>query len=125
MRVSKEHKADAEARERAKQKRNLIDNLDARTQAKIVQDFGVRSVTDLTLEQLSKYVPKMATGGIVRRPTIAMIGEAGPEAVVPLNKGGMRPINIYIQGDVYGIDNLDRHIAETANILFAQGALNA
>lgn len=27
-----------------------------------------------------------ATGGIVNRPTIALIGEAGPEAVVPLNK---------------------------------------
>jgi hypothetical protein len=27
-------------------------------------------------------------GGIVRRPTVALIGEAGPEAVVPLGKGG-------------------------------------
>lgn len=27
----------------------------------------------------------MATGGIVTKPTIALIGEAGPEAVVPLN----------------------------------------
>ena len=30
----------------------------------------------------------MATGGIVNSPTLAMIGEAGPEAVVPLSKGG-------------------------------------
>ena len=30
----------------------------------------------------------MASGGIVTRPTIAMIGEAGPEAVVPLNQAG-------------------------------------
>lgn len=29
-------------------------------------------------------IPRMATGGIVTEPTIAMIGEAGPEAVVPL-----------------------------------------
>jgi hypothetical protein len=27
-----------------------------------------------------------ATGGIVNRPTMAMIGEAGPEAVIPLNQ---------------------------------------
>jgi hypothetical protein len=27
-----------------------------------------------------------ATGGIVNRPTVALIGEAGPEAVIPLNK---------------------------------------
>lgn len=32
--------------------------------------------------------PKMATGGIVNKPTIALIGEAGPEAVVPLNMLG-------------------------------------
>jgi TP901 family phage tail tape measure protein len=30
-------------------------------------------------------IPAMAKGGIVRRPTFAMIGEAGPEAVVPLD----------------------------------------
>jgi len=30
----------------------------------------------------------MAEGGIVRKPTLALIGEAGPEAVVPLNRGG-------------------------------------
>lgn len=30
--------------------------------------------------------PRGATGGIVNRPTMALIGEAGPEAVVPLNK---------------------------------------
>jgi hypothetical protein len=31
-------------------------------------------------------VPAMAAGGIVTRPTLALIGEAGPEAVVPLNR---------------------------------------
>jgi hypothetical protein len=30
-------------------------------------------------------VPALAGGGIVRRPTLALIGEAGPEAVVPLS----------------------------------------
>ena len=29
-----------------------------------------------------------ATGGVVNRPTLALIGEAGPEAVVPLSGGG-------------------------------------
>jgi len=31
-------------------------------------------------------VPKLAAGGIVTRPTVAQIGEAGPEAVVPLGR---------------------------------------
>lgn len=30
-------------------------------------------------------IPMLAKGGIVRRPTLAVIGEAGPEAVVPLS----------------------------------------
>ena len=31
-------------------------------------------------------IPELAEGGIVRRPTVALIGEAGPEAVVPLDR---------------------------------------
>jgi len=31
-------------------------------------------------------IPHMAVGGIVRTPTLALIGEKGPEAVVPLNQ---------------------------------------
>ena len=33
-------------------------------------------------------IPMLAKGGIVNGPTLAMIGEAGPEAVVPLSKMG-------------------------------------
>lgn len=44
----------------------------------------------------------LAQGGIVRRPTLAMLGESGPEAVVPLggaSRGGaMQPIIIQIDG---------------------------
>lgn len=32
-------------------------------------------------------IPMLANGGIVTKPTLAMIGEAGPEAVVPLSRG--------------------------------------
>lgn len=44
-------------------------------------------------------IPKLAEGGIVTSPTIAMIGERGPEAVIPLtgrNAGGMGSINITV-----------------------------
>jgi hypothetical protein len=46
-------------------------------------------------------IPRLAMGGIVTRPTLALIGEAGPEAVVPLSgpnvpKGvGGATFNIY------------------------------
>lgn len=38
-------------------------------------------------------VPELATGGIVTKPTLAVIGEAGPEAVVPLSRGKKYGIN--------------------------------
>jgi gas vesicle protein len=38
----------------------------------------------------------MAEGGIVNRPTLALIGESGPEAVVPLSGGGMGNIILNI-----------------------------
>jgi hypothetical protein len=39
---------------------------------------------------------ELATGGIVTRPTAALIGEAGPEAVIPLSKMGAMGGNITI-----------------------------
>ena len=38
----------------------------------------------------------MATGGIITRPTMALMGEAGPEAVIPLSKMGSMGNNITI-----------------------------
>jgi hypothetical protein len=38
----------------------------------------------------------MATGGIVTSPTMALIGEAGPEAVIPLNKANGIGMNITV-----------------------------
>ena len=46
-------------------------------------------------------IPAMAEGGIVNKPTLALIGEAGPEAVVPLSKmnaGGNGDVNINVTG---------------------------
>jgi hypothetical protein len=46
-------------------------------------------------------IPMLADGGIVTSPTLAMIGERGPEAVIPLtgrNAGaGMGDTNVTIQ----------------------------
>jgi hypothetical protein len=35
---------------------------------------------------VAKKIPRLAEGGIVNSPTLALIGEAGPEAVVPLDR---------------------------------------
>jgi len=41
-------------------------------------------------------LPRLAKGGIVTSPTIAMIGEAGPEAIVPLSRGNGMGGNITV-----------------------------
>lgn len=53
---------------------------------------------------LGSAIPAMAAGGIVTRPTLALIGEAGPEAVVPLGRRGgfdadRRPVTIVVELD--------------------------
>lgn len=58
-------------------------------------------------------IPAMADGGIVTRPTLAMIGEAGAEAVIPLSKGknggagglGGGGVNIDIRIDTAMLNN--------------------
>jgi hypothetical protein len=57
-------------------------------------------------------IPSLAKGGIVNRPTLAMLGESGPEAVVPLGRGrgaGMT-INLVINGDVNGFDDFQQKV---------------
>jgi hypothetical protein len=55
---------------------------------------------------------KMAEGGIVTRATNAIIGEAGPEAVIPLNKmGGMgTTVNITVNGSVTSASDLTEFV---------------
>jgi hypothetical protein len=49
-------------------------------------------------------IPKMAEGGIVTKPTIAMIGERGAEAVIPLSKMGQMSSPTNITVNVQGAD---------------------
>jgi SLT domain-containing protein len=47
-------------------------------------------------------IPMLAEGGIVTSATLAMIGEKGPEAVIPLDRmgqmGGGTTVNINVNG---------------------------
>ena len=46
-------------------------------------------------------IPMLAEGGIITGPTLAMIGERGPEAVIPLNKAGaLGGITINVSGGI-------------------------
>tara|TARA_B100001094_G_scaffold328700_1_gene389698 strand:- start:142 stop:1368 length:1227 start_codon:yes stop_codon:yes gene_type:complete len=59
----------------------IIDNLNKMMGAEI-------PYTGISLQSLTgiKDIPHLAKGGIVNKPTLAMIGEDGPEAVVPLTQ---------------------------------------
>jgi ElaB/YqjD/DUF883 family membrane-anchored ribosome-binding protein len=53
-------------------------------------------------------IPMLANGGIVTGPTLAMIGEAGPEAVIPLDRMGGMGTNVTINvngGDPQSVVN--------------------
>ena len=59
-------------------------------------------------------IPGFAEGGIVTRPTLGVIGEAGPEAVIPLDgsAGGVGSPVINIYGDIFDNDTLEERIRE-------------
>ncbi len=53
-------------------------------------------------------IPAFASGGIVTRPTIALVGENGPERITPLGQGGGNTINI----NVYSTNADPRQVAK-------------
>lgn len=64
-----------------------------KTAAKSPKSAPKTSTNQAVLNKLTR-IPAMAAGGIVTRPTIALIGEAGPEAVVPLNRNNTPTGNV-------------------------------
>ena len=87
---------------------------------------------DMVLDPDPTRFHAFATGGIVRRPTLALIGEAGPEAVVPLDRlasvqhvegaaqAGSLTVNIY--GDVDSDERAERMVREFARQVRLGGA---
>ena len=72
----------------------------------------------ITVDQKNAARAQLAVGGIVTRPTKALIGEAGPEAVIPLNQirqvmadlgksggGGSGP-SVVVQGSIIDLEGL-------------------
>ena len=71
-------------------------------------------------------IPYLAEGGIVTKPTLAMIGEAGPEAVIPLSKAGSMggDINITVNGAI-DPESTARQIIQILNNSAYRGTLGA
>lgn len=78
-------------------------------------------ITGLAQALAAIKIPAMAEGGIIRQPTLALIGERGPEVVIPLGnkeyaRGNTTYINIEINNpsvrDDHDIDALTEQISE-------------
>ena len=67
-------------------------------------------------------IPMLANGGIVTQPTLALIGEKGPEAVIPLdrNRGPQTATNVTINvngGDPQSVvDALRRYMLQSGPV---------
>jgi hypothetical protein len=48
---------------------------------------AVKTMTGGAIDVHVGRIPHLASGGVAMKPTVALIGEAGPEAIVPLSKG--------------------------------------
>ena len=70
-------------------------------------------------------VPKMAEGGVVNSPTLAMIGEAGAEAVIPLDRMGSMgtKVVVNVQGSVISEGQLQSVIQDVLYNLNRTGAV--
>lgn len=69
---------------------------------KAVDTLDVTLGPFVNFDKVDNFIPRLAEGGIVTSPTLALIGEAGPEAVVPLDgnhsMGGATYITVNVQG---------------------------
>ena len=70
-------------------------------------------------------IPLMAEGGVVTQPTLAMIGEAGAEAVIPLDKMGGMGTNVVVNvaGSVISEGQLQSVIQDALYNLNRSGAV--
>lgn len=89
--------------------------------------LNAKAATNKLFAKITK-IPAMATGGVVNKPTVAMVGEAGAEAVMPLenNTGWMNRVAALISNRITGnSDNIDyerlavimRQAMESANVV--------
>jgi hypothetical protein len=91
---------------------------------------GAAASGRLTAQAIAYYqnlldIPRMAEGGIVNRPTMAMIGEAGAEAVIPLDRMGSMgtKVVVNVQGSVISEGQLQSVIQDVLYNLNRTGAV--
>ena len=87
-----------------------------------MRQYGVTWAWSVPVEHIGEfdyYTPEpLQKGGIDKKPTLALLGEKGPEAVIPLEHSTevlTQPVNITINGPLVNIEgSADRFTAELA-----------
>jgi len=85
----------------------------------------VSAVQDIVSKNVYGKLERMADGGVVNSPTIAMIGEAGAEAVIPLDRMGSMgtKVVVNVQGSVISEGQLQSVIQDVLYNLNRTGAV--
>jgi hypothetical protein len=85
----------------------------------------VSAVQDIVSKNVYGKLERMADGGVVNSPTIAMIGEAGAEAVIPLDRMGSMgtKVTVNVAGSVISEGQLQSVIQDVLYNLNRTGAV--
>lgn len=93
-----------------------------------VSRFKGKTIGKVTgiISGITKWIPGLQEGGIVTKPTMAMIGEKGPEAVIPLKEKGPALGNTY-NFDFSGafVGDKDRFMEEIKAMIDRQSELRS
>ena len=81
-----------------------------------VGTFGGQTIGTPNIPNIPEIpIPQLASGGIVTQPTLAVVGERGPEAVIPLSRMQQQaPINLSVTLELEG-DALAEFMLERVN----------
>ena len=97
--------------------------LDTASLADRAANLGVSSRAQELLDNLLSPVA-MAAGGLATSPTLAMIGEAGPEAVIPLGRVGGMGVTVVNRGTIVHEQEFVDLVVKAQNTARRQGRLN-
>ena len=84
----------------------------------VISNFNPVNLIDNLGSGLFNVLP-FAEGGIVKRPTLGLVGEAGPEAVIPLDrlgKGGDTYITVNVEGGLDSASSIGERVEEALTV---------
>lgn len=111
-----------EARARAENTKAIEES--TRAMVNVPSVFRIAMRRAQAADVLASVATPLQTGGIITRPMVGLLGEAGPEAVVPLGRSGQGlTINVHLNGPVYGMNDFQRAVEEAMSLAARKAGL--